>query len=109
MKKLTRFVSVLLSALMVASMFTALNFTAFAADSKLTIRANSNIFPTQTQEFDAESGEIIDSEDDYGDDYDDALWGWKRRCRNFCTFSTWNSNLFTNFVGNIWIIGFAIH
>ena len=58
MKKLTRFVSVLLSALMVASMFTALNFTAFAADSKLTIRANSNIFPTQTQEFDADTNQI---------------------------------------------------
>ncbi|MBQ5763204.1 MAG: hypothetical protein IIV96_01040, partial [Ruminococcus sp.] len=58
MKKLTRFVSVLLSALMVASMFTALNFTAFAADSKLTIRANSNIFPTQTQEFNADTNQI---------------------------------------------------
>ena len=58
MKKLTRFVSVLLSALMIASMFTALNFTAFAADSKLTIRANSNIFPTQTQEFDADTNQI---------------------------------------------------
>ncbi|WP_405317640.1 dockerin type I domain-containing protein [Ruminococcus sp.] len=58
MKKLTRFVSVLLSALMVASMFTALNSTAFAADSKLTIRANSNIFPTQTQEFDADTNQI---------------------------------------------------
>ena len=58
MKKLTRIVSVLLSALMVASMFTALNFTAFAADSKLTIRANSNIFPTQTQEFNADTNQI---------------------------------------------------
>ena len=67
MKKLTRFFSALLSVLMVVSVTSVFNVTTFAADSeqtavssddKLTVRANSNIFPTVTQEFSPDTNQI---------------------------------------------------
>ena len=58
MKKLTRVVSVLLSTLMLMSAFTALNFSASAADKKLTVRANSNLFETVTQDFEPGTNQL---------------------------------------------------
>ena len=65
MRKLTKPVSIILSVLMLVSMVTSLNISAFAADTEqtaaanqLTVRANSNIFPTVTQDFESDTNQL---------------------------------------------------
>ena len=65
MRKLTKPVSIILSVLMLVSMVTSLNISAFAADTeqtaaanRLTVRANSNIFPTVTQDFESDTNQL---------------------------------------------------
>ena len=65
MRKLTKPVSIILSVLILVSMVTSLNIPAFAADTeqtaaanRLTVRANSNIFPTVTQDFESDTNQL---------------------------------------------------
>ena len=65
MRKLTKPVSIILSVLMLVSMVTSLNISALAAETgqtaaanQLTVRANSNIFPTVTQDFESDTNQL---------------------------------------------------
>ena len=65
MRKLTKPVSIILSVLMLVSMVTSLNISALAAETgqtaaanRLTVRANSNIFPTVTQDFESDTNQL---------------------------------------------------